>query len=526
MTKKIILFGIFTIIMSGAAMNAQVGINTENPSENAILDMKINSGYPKTVIPPVFTTGDRNGILPNMDLDNGMFFFNTSTGCFNYYVVESAMWLSLCGTMPPAQGMITDCDHIFVRGQYIEGTSLTNNNYISVPVAVTSPGTYVITATTENQPDNGYFFSASGTFTSVGNYVVNLVSAGTPIVAQTDNIKITFNGTIQGCNTPLVVTPAQPDYCINNVIVSPEFYTVGEDLNVPSTHFIQAQLQVYRPGQWQLVANTVNGYFFSGSGQINEGSGYNPNGGFPQLVTVIVPASGNVTAYGTGTDLFTLTNIGSASSCNYPFSVKLATVALSIACEDIDLSSLGTLKMNTQPAGSSVINVRINCTAPGPTILSATFAGLSYTSMVDPTNPSAGNRINIPLGQSIITLYPISTTQKPAVSGDILVTIKSSEGGLKYNCPTTTAHIDPSIAAFTSITAGNGTYMLDPLSGNTPCNITVSASTNVGGTYTITTDNVNGVTFSASSTAVLGSNTITLTPSGTPVKNGTYTYTL
>ena len=79
--------------------------------------------------------------------------FNITTGCFDYWSKAQGVWLSICGTPPPAVFDIssTQCSAIKAVGNYKEGEMLNQDvNKLIVPITVTQPGTYTMTATTAN----------------------------------------------------------------------------------------------------------------------------------------------------------------------------------------------------------------------------------------------------------------------------------------------------------------------------------------------------------------------------------------
>jgi hypothetical protein len=511
-----------TLLICCASISAQVGINTDEPSENAALDIKNSAGEYKTVIFPQFAESAKSTIVPVSGTDNGMFFFNVTTGCFNYWSDDNQAWMTICGTPPPARGSVSDCSSVVLRGLYIENTPLTPSNYIAVPVNVTTPGTYDLSI--RSAPDNGYFYQASGTFPSAGDYIVNVPAMGTPInhstVSKCDTMRITFNGTEQTCDIPVFVNEAKPDYRIIGIEVFPDRYPVGTPLDAPETYYLLVKLKVFQPGFWQLITTRVNGYAFGGSGEIDAATGYNPNGTFPQIVTVQVPvANGQANSYGAGIDNFTLTTITSETESNMPFVVNLAQVMFSIECATIDVSHLGTLKHNAPVDQLGYITMGINTTAPGTTNIIATFAGLHY---------ETGN-ISIASGTSTVTLNPVPAVQQPGQSGNVNISFASSAGGLTGSC-NASVNITPAQAAFDNLTfnsiTNNGVYVVDPLGGNhVPCNVLLNGNIHTGGEYTLTTI-ANGVTYASSGVLYVGTNVVTLLPSGVPTSNGSITYTL
>ncbi len=91
-------------------------------------------------------------------------------------------------TVMSAAGTYTmSCGSAVVNGIYKVGTALNSTNTITLPLVVTSLGSYTITTNTVD----GISFSGSGVFTSIGNQNVTLYGIGTPTSTSTKNLTIT-----------------------------------------------------------------------------------------------------------------------------------------------------------------------------------------------------------------------------------------------------------------------------------------------------------------------------------------------
>ncbi|MEI7983595.1 MAG: FISUMP domain-containing protein, partial [Bacteroidota bacterium] len=92
----ILFVSLLILVVFSIPAIAQVAINTDNtpPSNSAMLDVKSTT---KGFLPPWMTTDQRNAITPPED---GLFIFNITTGCIDYYLGGS--WKSLCGGSSPA----------------------------------------------------------------------------------------------------------------------------------------------------------------------------------------------------------------------------------------------------------------------------------------------------------------------------------------------------------------------------------------------------------------------------------------
>lgn len=94
-----------------------------------------------------------------------------------------------------------DCSSAIVDGLYEATSQLNCSNSVDIDVNVTSLGAYNISTTATN----GMVFSASGTFTTLGNQTITLFGSGTPTAAGTFNIPMP--GTTP-CTFPVTVDPA------------------------------------------------------------------------------------------------------------------------------------------------------------------------------------------------------------------------------------------------------------------------------------------------------------------------------
>jgi hypothetical protein len=93
-----------------------------------------------------------------------------------------------------------DCLPKTVTGIYKVAVPLVaDSNTISVAVNVSTTGTYLVTTDTVN----GFFFNATGRFTSPGTNTVKLRSNGTPFAAGVNNFRISFDSTF--CDVQVTV---------------------------------------------------------------------------------------------------------------------------------------------------------------------------------------------------------------------------------------------------------------------------------------------------------------------------------
>lgn len=96
------------------------------------------------------------------------------------------------------------CGSATVNGVYTKGIALTAANTITLPVVVTSVGSYSITTNTVD----GISFSGSGTFSSTGNQNITLYGTGTPTSTADKVMTITSNSAdgASTCNVTVIIT--------------------------------------------------------------------------------------------------------------------------------------------------------------------------------------------------------------------------------------------------------------------------------------------------------------------------------
>ena len=133
----------------------------------------------------------------------------TQSGSFLLYIkYDSSVCLkSISVDEPPVvihngyflQGAPGKCYNYDLKGDYLDGTPLTDKNTINLNVNVVSPVSYSISTNTVN----GYSFSASGTFTKTGIQIVTLKGSGTPIASGKNNF--IFNGQNTSCSLTITV---------------------------------------------------------------------------------------------------------------------------------------------------------------------------------------------------------------------------------------------------------------------------------------------------------------------------------
>jgi len=193
-----------------------------------------------------------------------------------------------------------NCLGAVVSGTYNKDTTLKASNYVDVTVQVDTAGTYTITTDTVN----GYYFKASGTFTTTGAQTVRLAGSGKPLATGSNIFTVTYNGTV--CEFTVQVTAPAGGSAVFTIACTGATpagtYVVGTALGAGNT--ITLNVNVTTAGSWSVTtAPAVNGLIFSGTGTFAT-TGTN---------TITLNGSGTPAAAGT----FTYTVTGGTATCTF-----------------------------------------------------------------------------------------------------------------------------------------------------------------------------------------------------------------
>lgn len=500
------LFNLFCLtaqVNSTKIKDGTVSTSPEKAKPGAIFELESNN---KGMLTSRLTTAQRDAI-PTANLTDGLLIYNITTGCFDYWSTIQNIWLSICGTLPPAVFEIStaQCGEVQAFGSYRSGQILIASNYLTVPVTVTQPGVYSVSATTTN----GYYFGTNGTFPTAGTYTLNLPATGTPnngtaVGDPGDPVTITLNGKASSCIPHIPVAPADVDYVINCGVINPlGNYYIGIPLTPANKITVSVNPTVL--GFWSMNTNTVNGYSFSGTGTFTS---LTPN----QTVELL----GTGTPDASGTNNFNLvsnaTTQATASCTGIPVTVQ--AVAYTMDCSTATQN--GAYLQDVPLTALNTITLPIIVTATGQTTITTTTAnGITFTSGL--INLSTLGAQNITLTGSGtptapgITALTVSGTPGAAATCAINVTIGAQPVTYTTNCAGIT-------------TAGNYAPGIAMIPANT---MTVPVNVTYVGAYSITTNTVNGISFSATGTfSSVGPQNVIMTATGTPTSGGTFSYAI
>lgn len=302
-----------------------------------------------------------------------LLFFGLVAGLIIF--IGCAKELSFEGSSSPAEGTLQedvsgDCLPKTVNGTYVAGTPLVaTTNTITVQVNVTRTGSYVVATDTVN----GYFFRASGNFTTLGLTTVTLRATGTPFVEGTNNFRVSFGGTV--CDLQVTVLPAGAG--------GPAVFTLGgaggactpATVNgtygfgvalVPATNTVQISVNVTTVGTYNISA--------SGGGMTFAASGTFTTTG---VQNVILAGTGTPTTVGANNIPVTV----GAGTCNFTVTVTSAGAGTlggaGGTCTPSTVNGTYTAGVALTPANT--LSVQVNVSATGPySITTNTVNGISF----------------------------------------------------------------------------------------------------------------------------------------------------
>ena len=460
-----------------------VGIGTDAPSSSAILELNNTS---KGFLTTRMTTAQRDAITPKPE---GLMIYNLDVHCLQYW--NATQWIGNCSNNNNGVATITDCSSGTLNGTYQQGVAMNSTNTKVLTVNVTQIGAWSLSSNTVN----GVSWSGSGTFTTTGSQTITVTASGTPTASGSFSYIYnlggnTCTGSITFVSSGGVATITD---CTTGALNGT--YQQGTAMN-GTNEWLPITVNVTQLGAYSVTSNTVNGVTWSYSGTFTSlGS-----------QTAYARASGTPTAAGTFSYTFNLG--GSTCSRNITFAASGGVAAIT-NCSSIPAQ--GTYQAGTAMNSGNTKILIVNVTQLGPwTASSNTVNGISFSGSGNFT--STGN-VAISLTASGTptnsgTFSYIYTLGSSTCTNDITF---ASGGG---------------VATITdcSSTAAEGTYQVGTAM-NSSNRIIVKFNVTQTGPWSLTSNTVNGVTFSGSGTFDhTGAFDVYLYASGTPTAAGTSTY--
>jgi len=346
LTTTVFLFFIVNLVSVYGQVNIGAGIVPERGAALEIKEVQATSPnvsniaslansqkgllFPKVILQaynqltPLYGNPDTSTANERL-LATGMVVYNVNSNAtgldIGLYHWNGEEWLAMGNGESIAEFEPDGCN-IEIFGTYVKDDPLKPTfNYISLTVNVTKPGSYNVMIFTN--PDNGYYFSASGIFQKAGKYTIILPGAGSPINEGRNDLRYMINNqnytASESCGKYIDVSDKLPDYSFNCSQI-----TASTDLtvNVAPTLNDVIKMRVTTPessagARYQISTNKINGLSFRGEGILTGGN---------QLITLEAEGIPMMS----GTYSFIISTNSTASSVSCPVEVVVRARAMSM----------------------------------------------------------------------------------------------------------------------------------------------------------------------------------------------------
>ncbi len=406
---------------------------------------------------------------------------------------------SALGTLTKDAG--GNCTGSLPSGAYKKDTSLNATNFVDVQVDITNVGIYIISTDTVN----GYYFRATGVTPVPGANTIRLIGFGKPLAAGTNLFKVKFNGdvcefavtvtgTIGGGTTAVFTFP-------NAAACTGASQTNNFFVGIPTNAAINTMtipVIVAQAGTYTLNTTLAGGLTFSGSGTLAIGN-----------QQIVLGASGTPAGPLAGTINYTFsTTTPVASSCGFSLNVQAAPTpaTYTINCATA-ATQTGTFVAGTALSAASKVTLSVTPTSIGAySITTNTVNGVSYIGAGVFTTTVTQN----------VDLFVNPANNTPTAAGSFNY---ASVGGTTICSNVSVTYTGAPTPATYSFNCGSATFagIYQIGTAMTASNtIAVPVTVTTPGSYTITTSNVNGVSFIGSGNLTATSTSITLTATGLP----------
>lgn len=269
-----------------------------------------------------------------------------------------------------------------------------------------------------------------------------------------------------------------------------------------STNTLQVTVNVTKTGRYEILTDTVNGYFFRAAGL------------FTALGTNQVTLVGNGTPFVSRTDNFIVSF--DSTFCNL----------------QVDVSQLGVGTLNGAPNTCAPIIVN-GAYSPGVALTTNNNAVVQINVTTAGSLAVSTDTVDgIWFAGSAVFSTGVAQNMTLAARGSIAPTATTGTKTFRVrlgasNCTFTVPFLGPAAGTLNCTTPiFNGAYTAN-LAMNGSNTVQLAANVTGTGAYSITTDTVNGVWFSASGNfSAAGAAIFTVGGNGIPINQGTFTYTL
>ena len=301
-----------------------------------------------------------------------------------------------------------------------------------------------------------------------------------------------------------------PGNCLGSVVGG----TYKKDTSLNSTNYIDVVVNINIPGSYTISSDTVNGFSFHATGT------------FTSAGLDTIRLSGNGKPLIAGTNTFNITY--DTTTCQIPVTTILGTSGGGSAvfslngtpgnCTGATVQGTYTALVATSAANTATINVTVT-TAGSYNITTTTVNGITF---------NASGTFAATGAQTVV----LQASGTPTAAGSFTIPITAGTSNCSFPL---TVVAGSSAAVYTLSGAPNacvpgstqGTYTVGtPLTASNTATVQVNVTT--VGTYSITTNTMSGVSFSASGTfTATGLQNVILTASGgPPTTAGNFTMTV
>ena len=398
-----------------------------------------------------------------------------------------------------------DCAPAIIKGTFKKDTVLKTTNYADIQVNITQTGTYYVKSDTVN----GYSFSAAGAAVTTGTNTIRLLAAGKPIIPGVDvftikfdtsqcefNVTVTGTGGGSGGGTAVYTLGGSPGSCTGATLSG--IYIQGIPTSGSNTATVN--VMVTQAGTYILSTGPINGVTFSGSSSFSA----------PGANTIILTASGTPTASGP----FNYPISSGTSNCDFSVTYAPGVPPATYTIDCSAATTTGTYQALTPTTSANKVTISATSTGPGSySITTNTVNGISF---------SGSGFFPGPVTQSAM----LTATGTPSAAGTFSFIATAATGGSTCTFSVTFTSALPSATYTIDCSMANpaGTYQANL--PTTPANtVTISATSTGPGSYNITTNTVNGISFSGNgSFPGPVTQSAMLTATGTPSAAGTFSY--
>jgi hypothetical protein len=282
-----------------------------------------------------------------------------------------------------------------------------------------------------------------------------------------------------------------------------------KDTNLNSSNYVDVQVLVNSTGSYLVYTDTVNGMWFRSSGTFSATG----------VQSVRLTGFGKPIATGTNsfnvyydstTCTFSITTIAGVGAATFTLSGSGSTC--------VNASFQGTYTQGVATTASNTLTVEVNVTAVGTYSITSTAGGISFSKSGVFTTTGVQtvvlNATGTPTASGTVTFPVVAGTS--TCSKDLTINSGGSAGVY------TLTGAPGACGSFTP--QGTYTQGVALTASNT---VTVQVNVTTLGTYSLTTNTVSGISFSASGTfTALGTQSVIMAGTGTPTASGSLAFTV